>query len=280
MYVWGFAGAAGARVVLRIEDHDRQRCRPEFESALLDDLDWLGFAPDEFRTDDFRRGPCPSRQSDRGAIYEAAAAQLIDRGIVYACSCSRQELARVDADPVTHERRYAGTCRERGLPLSADAAWRIRLDPGVETFDDGLAGNHRQDPSQQCGDLVIRDRLGNWTYQFVAAVDDFRQGITLVVRGVDLLPSTGRQIRIARMLGRDEPARFVHHPLVMKSPDQKLSKSDGDTGIRDLRAAGWPAGRVIADAATRAGLGTAGSLSAGDAAAMVAGTVATRAGMR
>jgi glutamyl-tRNA synthetase/glutamyl-Q tRNA(Asp) synthetase len=91
--------------------------------------------------------------------------------------------------------------------------------------------------------VLIRDRLGNWTYQFCVSVDDLAQGITHVVRGEDLLASTGRQIRIARLLGRTTPAVFLHHALVMKDPGQKLSKSDGDTAIRDLRARGWtPAG--------------------------------------
>jgi glutamyl-tRNA synthetase/glutamyl-Q tRNA(Asp) synthetase len=93
-----------------------------------------------------------------------------------------------------------------------------------------------------------RDRKGNWTYQFVAAVDDFRQGVDLVVRGRDLLASTGRQIRIARLLGRETPASFAHHELIMKSPAQKLSKSDGDTGVKDLRATGWTREQVLAAA--------------------------------
>jgi glutamyl-tRNA synthetase/glutamyl-Q tRNA(Asp) synthetase len=92
--------------------------------------------------------------------------------------------------------------------------------------------------------VLIRDRLGNWTYQFAASVDDFRQGIDLVIRGEDLLASTGRQIRIARLLGRERAATFLHHPLLMKSPDQKLSKSDGDTGVRDLRRRGWTPDQV------------------------------------
>jgi glutamyl/glutaminyl-tRNA synthetase len=112
------------------------------------------------------------------------------------------------------------------------------MDPGVERFDDVFVGAQEQDPSVQCGDVLIRDRRGNWTYQFAAAIDDYRQGIDLVIRGVDLLPSTGRQMRIARLLGRVEPATFAHHPLIMKGADQKLSKSDGDTGVRDLRALG------------------------------------------
>jgi glutamyl-tRNA synthetase/glutamyl-Q tRNA(Asp) synthetase len=85
---------------------------------------------------------------------------------------------------------------------------------------------------------MIRDRLGNWTYQWAATIDDYLQGVTHVIRGADLLDSTGRQIRLARLAGREVPAAFLHHPLIMKSATQKLSKSDRDTGVRDLRAAG------------------------------------------
>jgi glutamyl/glutaminyl-tRNA synthetase len=88
----------------------------------------------------------------------------------------------------------------------------------------------------------------------VAAIDDAVQGVTLVVRGQDLLPSTGRQIRLARLVGRRDQAVFVHHPLIMKSATQKLSKSDGDSGIRDLRSAGWSASQVLGRAAALAGL--------------------------
>ena len=97
----------------------------------------------------------------------------------------------------------------------------------------------------------MRDRDGHWTYQFAATVDDLVQGVTLVIRGVDLLDSTGRQIQLARLLGRAEPPAFLHHALIMKSATQKLSKSDGDTGVRDLRARGWTPAQVI-DAALSA----------------------------
>jgi glutamyl-tRNA synthetase/glutamyl-Q tRNA(Asp) synthetase len=260
-YVWTLARARGARVLLRVEDHDRERCRPEYEAALLDDLDWLGFVPDLYPTDDFRRGRCDSRQSDRAPIYDAAARELADQGRLYGCACSRADVARardltgaaepprvVDATGAHGEIAYPGTCRDRALPLDPGLAWRVRIDPGDEIFDDLLLGPQRQSPYAQCGDVVVRDRLGNWTYQFVASVDDFRQGIDLVIRGCDLLPSTGRQIQIARLLGRAEPAVFAHHALIMKSPTQKLSKSDGDTGVRDLRAAGWTRDDVISAA--------------------------------
>jgi glutamyl-Q tRNA(Asp) synthetase len=146
---------------------------------------------------------------------------------------------------------YPGTCANRGLPEGPGLGLRIRLAPTVERFIDLRHGPQEQRPSEQCGDLLVRDRDGNWTYQFAATVDDLVQGVTLVVRGDDLLASTGRQIQLARLLGRDEPPEFLHHPLIMKSADQKLSKSDGDTGVRELRARGWTPRQVI-DAALSA----------------------------
>ena len=137
------------------------------------------------------------------------------------------------------ELRYPGTCANRGLAEGPGLGLRVRLAPTVERFVDLRHGPQEQRPSEQCGDLLVRDRDGNWTYQFAATVDDFVQGVTLVIRGDDLLASTGRQIQLARLLGRGEPPEFLHHPLIMKAPDQKLSKSDGDTGIRELRARGW-----------------------------------------
>jgi glutamyl/glutaminyl-tRNA synthetase len=236
LHVWGEARAHGGSVLLRIEDHDRERCRPEYEKALLEDLDWLGFVPDIYPTYTFRAGRCESRQSDRSAIYDAMAARLRELGLVYACGCSR----RVP---------YPGTCRDLGLPFDGEVGWRVRLPNETVTFNDQWCGVQTQVPSAQCGDLLIRDRRGNWTYQFAVTVDDYLQGITHVIRGVDLLPSTGRQILLGRLLGRPEPAAFAHHGLIMKSATQKLSKSDGDTGVRDLRAAGWTRAQVLAAAA-------------------------------
>lgn len=232
IYVWGMARERGGQVLLRIEDHDRQRCQPEFETALLDDLDWLGFTPDVYPTSAFRAGHCDGRQSDRTGAYMNALAPLITRGLVFGCDCTRSQ---VGAGP------YSGRCRERGLGLTESVGWRVRVD-------------ERREPT---GDLLIRDRLGNWTYQWAATTDDTLQQITLVIRGADLLDSTSRQIYLARLLGRETPPEFFHHPLVMKSATQKVSKSDGDTGIRDLRAAGWSAERVIGYAAAVVGLQTA-----------------------
>jgi len=239
IYVWGIARSHSAwgpgRVLLRIEDHDRQRSRPAFEAGILEDLAWLGFAADEPAV----------RQSNRASLYESALDQLRQRGLVYACGCSRSEIGSP---------RYPGTCAGKGLAESPGVGIRIRLEPTIERFDDWRHGMQAQQPSEQCGDLLARDRDGNWTYQFAVVVDDWTQGVNLVVRGDDLLESTGRQIQLARLLGRPEPPSFLHHPLVMKSPSQKLSKSDRDSGIRELRAKGWSAEDVIGQAAALAGL--------------------------
>jgi glutamyl-tRNA synthetase/glutamyl-Q tRNA(Asp) synthetase len=242
IYVWGIARRAGGRVLLRIEDHDRTRSRPEYEQAILEDLDWLGFAADAG----------PVRQSERGAIYESALERLRAQQLLYACECSRSAIAA--ASQPGQEPRYPGTCRDKHLIERAGLGLRVRLSPSVERFDDLRHGPRAQRPFDEFGDVLVRDRDGNWTYQFAVTVDDDAQGVTLVIRGDDLLSSTGRQIQLARLLGRSTPPRFLHHPLVMKSATQKLSKADRDTSVRDLRSAGWPAAAVVGRAAARAGL--------------------------
>lgn len=233
LYVWETARRDGGRVLLRIEDHDRHRSRSEYEASILEDLAWLGFTPD---------GPLV-RQSERGSIYDAALDRLRAQGLVYACECTRREIsAATGAGP---ELRYPGTCATKALRESPQRALRIRLAPSLERFDDLLQGPQEQRPSDQCGDLLARDRNGFWTYQFAVTVDDMAQGVNLVIRGLDLLASTGRQIQLARLLGRTEPPRFMHHPLIMKSPAQKVSKSDGDTGIREMRATGMTPADVV-----------------------------------
>jgi glutamyl/glutaminyl-tRNA synthetase len=247
------ARASGGRILLRIENHDRQRCRREYEAALLDDLEWLGFVPDEPPLDAFHAGPTGARQSERQHIYEDALATLRGQGLVYACECTRSDIAAA-AGAAGDEPRYPGTCAAKGLAEDPGRGLRVRLRPSVERFVDGRHGLQEQRPNEQCGDLLVRDRAGNWTYQFAAVVDDLAQGVTWVIRGDDLLASTGRQIQMARLLGRSVPPRFYHHALVMRTPEQKLSKADSDTGVRDFRAGGWSADRVIGHAAFLGGL--------------------------
>jgi glutamyl/glutaminyl-tRNA synthetase len=260
IYVWGFARARGGRVLLRIEDHDRKRSRTEYEQALLEDLDWLGFVADEPLV----------RQSERGTLYEAALDHLRAKGFVYACECSRSEIAA--AGQPGQELRYPGTCREKHLAEGPGLGLRVRLAPSVERFDDLRHGPQEQRPLEESGDILARDRDGHWTYQFAVTVDDDAQRITHVIRGDDLLSSSGRQIQLARLLGRDLLPRYLHHPLVMKSPTQKLSKADHDTSVRDLRRDGWTASAVIGRAAASVGLvATERPLNASDVAGLFRG---------
>ena len=244
LWVWGLARALGGRVLLRIEDHDATRCRPEYERALLEDLEWLGFVPDELAP----------RQSDSGDAYAAAMSRLSSTHLVYGCECSRRTIADEADDVFGAETRYPGRCRHLGLMPGAGRGTRVTLGEGVEAFTDALLGPQRQEPDLQCGDLLLRDRLGHWTYQFAVAADDVRQGVDLVIRGEDLLGSTGRQIRLGRMLGRAEPPVFLHHPLILKPDGAKLSKAAGDTGVRELREAGNPPGEVWREAGLLGGV--------------------------
>jgi glutamyl/glutaminyl-tRNA synthetase len=242
IYVWGVARALEGVVCLRIEDHDRERSRPEYDRGIFEDLEWLGF-----------RADVAGRQSDHVDRYWDALHRLSDADLVYWCDCSRQRIAR-DAGGDASELRYDRRCRERGLGPGPNRGIRVRLDEGEEVFDDALLGRIRQVPARQCGDLLVRDRVGNWTYQFAVTVDDLVENVTLVIRGQDLLDSTGRQIRLARLLGRDRPPVFLHHPLVHDADGEKLSKSNRDTGICELRDAGVSPAEVIGRAAAAAGL--------------------------
>ncbi len=248
VWTWETARSEGGRVILRMEDHDRGRCRPEYERQVYDDLAWLELVPDPESLGSLLAGsPSPWRQSDCTAVYEAALDRLARAGLVYGCDCSRSAIAAQAGDGAEgSEHRYPGTCRDRGVPIGPGIGVRIRLTETEEAFDDLRLGLQRQRPHEQCGDLLARDRHGNWTYQFTVTVDDLRHGVDLVVRGEDLLESTGRQILLARLLGREAPPRFLHHPILRNEAGVKLSKKDGARGLREMRATGMSADEVMA----------------------------------
>jgi glutamyl/glutaminyl-tRNA synthetase len=280
LFTWGLAEAAGGSVVLRIEDHDRQRSRREFEADLLEDLAWLGFRPDRPGLEELAGdGPSPYRQSDSAAVYEASLARLRDVAHVYRCDCTRATFARFAGDA---GRPWAGPgcpggCAGRRVP-TGETALRMALGDGEESWRDLLLGT-RSAAVAASGDLVVRDRRGNWTYSFAVVVDDIRHGIGLVVRGADLVDDTARQVRLGRLLGRSDPPIFAHHPLLLRPDGTKLSKSAGDTAVAELRAGGLAAAEVIGRAAAAVGLVEPGkSVPATAAACVVAGRDGPRPG--
>jgi len=241
VFVWAMAASAEADVLLRIEDHDRVRSRQEFEVALLEDLEWLGFRADAG----------PIRQSDDDGPYATALARLRDEELVYGCDCSRKTFEVWARD---HGRRWHGPgcpggCRQRGLD---GPVLRVALGGGSERWMDRLVGPCSDEVASD-GDTALTDRDGNWTYGFAVVVDDLRQGVDLIIRGRDLLSETAAQIRLGTRLGRETPATFAHHPLIRRPDGRKLSKADGSTSVRDLRAAGHSAAEIIEMAAVAVG---------------------------
>jgi glutamyl-tRNA synthetase/glutamyl-Q tRNA(Asp) synthetase len=255
LYTWGIARATGGRVVMRMEDHDRQRSRPEYDSAMLDDLERLGLEPDEPPLAAFRSGVTPYRQSDAPGVYVAALDGLRDQGLVYACDCSRSTFTTWEAERGQPWSGIGcpGGCRDRALPEEGGSGLRVAVGAGTERWVDLLAGPVAGEPAAG-GDPLVRDRVGNWTYVFCVVVDDARHGVDLVIRGRDLLESTPVQLRLARLLGRDAPPQFLHHPLIRRASGQKLSKAEGDTAVRSLLDAGRTPAQLFGLAARLAGL--------------------------
>ena len=215
----------------------------------------LGVAPDEPPLASFAAGPSPFRQSDNGAVYAAALDPLRDQGLVYACTCARSTFAAYEASAGRPWRGIGcpGGCRDRALAEDRDAGLRVAVGAGSERWLDLLAGPMADEPAAT-GDPLVRDRLGNWTYAWCVVVDDARHGIDLVIRGRDLLDATPVQLRLARLIGRETPPQFLHHPLIRRVSGQKLSKAAGDTAIRSLLDAGRTPAELFGTAARLAGL--------------------------
>lgn len=200
------ARARNGRWLLRIEDIDTPRVVPNADRIIMGQLDALGMQWDGE----------PIWQSQRLADYEATFQYLLQRKFVYPCGCTRQETGRGP---------YPGTCRN-GLPPGRTArAWRFRVHTGPVSFHDRWLGTQKQDVSRDVGDFIIKRADGLWAYQLVVVIDDAWQGVTDIVRGVDLLSSTGRQIQLAEALGYTYP-RVMHVPLVLDEFGQKLSKQN------------------------------------------------------
>ncbi|KIG14813.1 glutamyl-Q-tRNA synthetase [Enhygromyxa salina] len=247
LLAWLQVRAARGRFVLRVEDLDPQRSRPEHEARQLDELRWLGLDWDEGPDVGGPNGPY--RQSERGEVYAAALARLD----TFACTCTRKELREVASAPHGADPIYPGTCRVAPSHPGRPAALRWRVPPGEVCFDDGIAGRWCQDVAAEVGEFVLRRADGAWAYQLAVVVDDAAMGVTHVLRGADLIDSTPRQILLARSLGLTAPS-FAHAPLILGADGNKLNKRHGAPDLSALRAAGVDPRRVVAALARSAGL--------------------------
>jgi glutamyl-Q tRNA(Asp) synthetase len=226
---WLDARARAGRWLVRIEDVDTPRCQPGAAEAILAQLARCGLLPDE----------PPRWQSQRGALYGQALAQLLARGHAYACTCTRSRIAAaLTASGRPHrphgELVYPGSCRPAEpqpvstLPTERHAV-RLRVEPGaagVVHWHDRRLGEQVQDVADEVGDFVLQRADGLWAYQLSVVVDDAAQGISHVVRGADLVDNTPRQILLQRLLGLPTPG-YLHLPLVLAADGHKLSKQNG-----------------------------------------------------
>jgi glutamyl-tRNA synthetase len=257
---WLDVRARGGRMLLRLEDLDRDRCRPAFADLIRRDLDWLGLDWD---------GETPP-QSTRSADYDGALDRLAAAGHLYECFCSRRQLAVASAPHGPSGRRYPGTCRD----LSGEAraarraagrtpSLRLRLPARPVTIRDRLHGVVVDVPARTMGDVVVRRSDGLHSYQLAVVVDDAADGVTDVLRGDDLLPSAGCQALLQDLLGLDRVA-YAHVPLVLGADHQRLAKRHGAVAISELRDSGMTAARLIGWLGRTLGIEQADGASAAD----------------
>ncbi len=245
IFNWLYTRHEKGTFVLRIEDTDRERSRPEFEDGILRELRWLGLDWDE----GIDRGPfAPYRQSERleRGMYQAPLEALAEKDLVYFCFCSAE---RLEADREEDRRagrmpRYSGRCRllpaaeaRRRVEAGEKAVRRFRIPEGRVVFEDRIRGTVEVD-SQAMGDPVISRSDGWPTYNFAVVVDDIQMEITDVIRGEDHLSNTARQVLLYRALGA-RPPRFAHLPLVLGADHAPLSKRHGDTSLRQFAEQGY-----------------------------------------
>ena len=277
---WLGVRSQGGRMLLRVEDLDPQRSRPEHTQALLRDLDWLGLDWDQRAPD----------QSTRTAFYEVQLEKLQEMGLVYPCFCSRAELhsasgivtdaannpanaPHAGGDYVYNGRCAALSAAEQAARMAQGAAGRPSAEPArVATqatgrapalrlrvpdeevcLEDAVQGPYCENLARQCGDFIIRRSDGVFAYQLAAPCDDADQGVTQVVRGRDLLASAPRQSWLLRTLGHTPP-QYAHLPLLVAPDGRRLSKRERDLDLGALRAKGKRPEEIIGALAGLCGL--------------------------
>ena len=233
LIAWVAARCRGGRIVLRIEDLDTGRVRPESIQGIYDDLTWLGLTWDEG----------PYIQSARLDLYQAALRVLHSENLIYPCTCTRSDIARAASAPHAEDEGpiYPGTCSFRHADdadsLNQAYAWRFRMPCAAISWDDQVRGNVAIAPESHGGDFVVARSNGSIAYQLAVVVDDAAMGVNLVVRGDDLVASTPRQIQLYRALDLTAP-RFAHVPLAVGTDGRRLAKRDSSVKLETLRNSG------------------------------------------
>ncbi len=226
----------GVKVLVRLEDHDTLRSRKDYEMVILDLLDWFGF---EF----FKDSPEPIKQSDRNDIYEEALAK-ISTSSVFKCTCTRSRLKNLSQNK-WYEYHYDGNCLENPPVNPKEFGWRVLFDNRLMEASEFTSDKIIQNPFQQIHSSILKNHIGQWSYQFAVVVDDIAQGVDLVVRGKDVIHTTGRYLQIANLLGVDFNPVFLHHPLVYDQNNQKLSKRFESDAIHNWRLQGQTQEQII-----------------------------------
>lgn len=282
LITWWLARAAGARIILRMEDLDARRAQPDRVQQTYDDLRWLGI--------DWDAGPMEAKtgaetssgtddqyvQSRRLHHYHDSLDRLWATGAIYPCVCSRADILQAVTESVGAPQegdvqiRYPQTCRGRFDPRSSTSqtrgdissrvrretgivpCWRFRVPASPVTFVDDIYGSQTWDVDGDSGDFPVTRFDGTPAYQLAVVADDADMGIDCVIRGDDLLSSTPRQILLYRALDRPIP-RFAHIPLVVGPDGKRLAKRHGESRIAQFREAGVPASKIVGWVAWRSG---------------------------
>ena len=255
------ARAQNGQFVMRVEDLDLQRSRPEFIQANLQELRWLGLSWDE--GPDVGGPYAPYKQSARFELYEKALKVLEASGHLFECYLSRKDLRgdlQVASAPHGAGTVYGAAQRNLNEQVKTQkqregktSSLRFAVKPQTLTFQDEVLGSVTLNPAQETGDFVVRRADGEWAYQLAVVVDDIAMNITHVLRGDDLLPSTGAQLLLYEALGA-EPPTFAHVPLLLNTDGSRLAKRKGSLTLTSLKAAGVKPERVVGLLAFTAGL--------------------------
>jgi glutamyl-tRNA synthetase len=241
----------GARILLRIDDLDRQRAQPAYIQDIFDTLNFLEIPWHEGprNADEFER---EYSQVHRMELYLAALAELREKQALFACDCSRSKIQQADATGA-----YTGHCRTRGVPFdAAEVNWRLRTDNEAPQTVRTLGEPIVAELPQEQYDFVVRKKDEDAAYQLASVLDDEHFGVDLIVRGMDLWASTLAQLYLARVLGREKytETTFYHHSLITGPGGDKLSKSAGATSIQYLRKEGRSAADVYTLLAGQVGI--------------------------